>query len=298
MMEADAVQVAAPAKINLALHITGQREDGYHLIETLAVFTRYSDIVTVEPGEADRLRLTGPYAAVTPAGGENIVMRALDAYRDFTGIKTGNIAVTVEKNLPVASGIGGGSSDAAALLKAIDRRQGGAAGREGLMKIGSLLGADLPMCLSATALIARGTGEQIEPAEQLPALAIALVNPDIEVSTRAVFEALTEKRNRPLPESKPGMSARQVIEWLEETRNDLEGPACNLFPQIAEARRALREAGAGFARMTGSGATCFGIFSDAENARQAASRIKSSRPEWFAVATETKPSGDADGTDR
>jgi 4-diphosphocytidyl-2-C-methyl-D-erythritol kinase len=252
--------------------------------------------LTVEPASEDRLTVIGPYANATPGGPDNIVMRALALYREMA-VATAPASITVEKNLPIASGIGGGSSDAAALLKVIDRINGSAAGQDKLLAIGKKLGADLPMCLHASPLVASGIGERIEPLARFPALAMVLVNPAIEISTPAIFKALESKENPALPELGAVFSPEALVDWLKTTRNDLERPAGKLFPQIAEARQLLHESGALFARMSGSGATFFGIFSDNNAAKNAELKIKSERPGWFAVATRTNASGDSDEPD-
>lgn len=292
------IRLVAPAKINLALHITGLRKDGYHLLETVAVFTEFGDRLSLKPAVEDRLFVTGPYSATIPSGPDNIILRALALYRDITGSLTPRVSIALEKNLPAAAGIGGGSSDAAAFLKAFDRMCSSTAGYEGLHAIGHRLGADLPMCLQASPLIAKGIGEQIEPLDQFPRLALVLVNPGVEIPTPAVFKALGANRNPPLPQLNAGLTPRAVAEWLMATRNDLEAPAKILFPKIEEARYRLEETSASFVRMSGSGATFFGIFSDLEAARNAAETIAMKRPDWFVVATETLASGDIHEPDR
>jgi 4-diphosphocytidyl-2-C-methyl-D-erythritol kinase len=281
------VRMLAPAKLNLALHVTGRRDDGYHLLDTLAVFTEFGDLLTLEIADRDQLTVTGPYSTATPCGPENIVIRALSLYREMTDVHVPPVSITLEKNLPVASGIGGGSSDAAALLKSVDRLSGYAAGDDGLAAIGGRLGADLPMCLHAAPLKATGIGEKIELLDRFPTLAVVLANPGVEIPTPTVFAELETKDNPPLPQIFTDIAVGQFADWLRSTRNDLEPPAMNLFPNIAEARRLLETSGAEFVRMSGSGATFFGIFSDMENAANAAADIKDQKPDWFVVATGT-----------
>lgn len=291
---------AAPAKINLALHVTGRRDDGYHLLESLAVFTRLGDRIEARPAPADGLALVGPFAAGLETDAGNLVVRAREALRqayasDADAPSSGQprnavreaVSLRLSKHLPVAAGVGGGSSDAAATLKLLNRlwRLGLAPRR--LAEVGGTLGADVPMCLAARPLVARGIGEAIEPVADFPPLALVLVNPGQAVATPAVFSGLAAKRNPPLPPlpRAPGFSA--LAGWLAATRNDLEGPATTLAPGIADALAALRASGAAFARMSGSGATCFGLFGTVAAAQAAATRIAQAEPGWFAAATQS-----------
>jgi 4-diphosphocytidyl-2-C-methyl-D-erythritol kinase len=291
---------AAPAKINLALHVTGRRDDGYHLLESLAVFTRLGDRIEARPAPADGLALVGPFAAGLETDAGNLVVRAREALRqayasDADAPSSGQprnavreaVSLRLSKHLPVAAGVGGGSSDAAATLKLLNRlwRLGLAPRR--LAEVGGTLGADVPMCLAARPLVARGIGEAIEPVADFPPLALVLVNPGQAVATPAVFSGLAAKRNPPLPPlpRAPGFSA--LAGWLAATRNDLEGPATTLAPAIADALAALRASGAAFARMSGSGATCFGLFGTVAAAQAAATRIAQAEPSWFAAATQS-----------
>jgi len=284
-----AVSRAAPAKINLALHVTGRRADGYHLLDSLVAFTAFGDRIGVEAATSDTFFVSGPYASQTPADGSNLAMGARDLlrtlYPDATKLP---VNIVLDKQLPVASGIGGGSSDAAAALKALVAHWG--IEDEGWKKKALELGADLPMCLAARPLIARGIGEELEPLRDFPALQILLVNPGAAVPTPQVFARLERRDNTPLPPLPPVMSPKALLHWLETTRNDLEAPARDVAPAIGEALSALRGSNAMLARMSGSGATCFGLFADAASAQDAAARIARTHPGWFVVATETRPS--------
>lgn len=287
-MTFDAVPIAelAPAKINLALHVIGRRADGYHLLESLVVFAELGDRITVSAADEDRFLVDGPFAALVPLDGANLVLRARDALRAaYPAHASRPVAISLEKNLPVASGIGGGSSDAAAAIRALARLWGLPATASELVQLSLQLGADLPMCLTARPLVARGIGEELQPVDSLPCLALVLVNPGIGVETPKVFRALASRDNQPLaalPE------AAAIVEWLASSRNDLEAPAIAIEPSIADALGALRRAGAAFARMSGSGATCFGIFDSPEAARDAAASIAAERPGWFTAATTTR----------
>lgn len=283
---------AAPAKINLALHVTGLRADGYHLLDTLAVFTEAGDRVTAESEETDRFTVSGLFASALPPDSTNLVLRARDLFFEtFTGRVP--LGITLEKCLPISSGIGGGSSDAAAVLRALSRLFRFAARPEALAAVGLRLGADVPMCLHSRPLRASGIGEQIAALENFPALPLLLVNPGVAVSTPAVFKALWEKNNSPLPPLPPNPDFAAVCGWLGQTRNDLQAPAVELAPTIGDALRALRQSGAAFARMSGSGATCFGLFASTAETQRAADIIRRAEPAWWVCPTRTTPS---DGT--
>lgn len=284
--------IDAPAKINLALHVTGQRADGYHLIESLVVFAELGDRVSVQLAERDAFVLDGPEAAALSleAADSNLVVRARDALRDAarqTGSELPPVEIRLDKQLPVASGIGGGSADAAATLKALCAVWGYEPGSETLSRIALALGADVPMCLDGRPLVARGIGEILTPIDMDFELDLVIVNPRIGVSTPAVFRALESRSNPPLPAPTSLSGADNFIRWLEWTRNDLEPPALGLAPEIAECLAALRMAGAGLSRMSGSGASCFGIFSTAQAAETAAATLRRDRPGWFVAATRT-----------
>lgn len=283
-MHAPAPAEHAPAKINLALHVTGRRADGYHLLESLAVFTEFGDRVVIAPAAEDGFAVTGPFAGNVPLDAGNLVIRARDALRQANPAFATPVCITLEKNLPIASGIGGGSSDAAAVLRALARHW---RIDTDLAVTGLKLGADIPMCLAAQPLIARGIGEIIEPVADFPALPLVLVNPGIAVSTPEVFRALANRENPPLPPLPSRLDLPSIVDWLRATRNDLEAPAKALAPVIGEALDALDRAGGVFARMSGSGATCFGLFETTSQADAAAKAIRQAQPGWFVAATMT-----------
>lgn len=282
----------APAKINLALHVTGQRADGYHLLESLVVFTELGDLVSLSPAERDGFELAGPEAGALSAedAGANLVVRARDGLRDAarrSGVDAPPVHIRLDKRVPVASGIGGGSADAAATLKALCRVWDFEPGLETLSKVALRLGADVPMCLSARPLIARGIGERLDPIELGFALDLVVVNPRIGIATPAVFSALERRDNAPLPAIEGLGDRERFIAWLARTRNDLEAPARQLVPAIRDCLSALNRTGASFVRMSGSGASCFGLFQSADAARDAADRLRRERPGWFIAATRT-----------
>ncbi|AZO55929.1 MULTISPECIES: 4-(cytidine 5'-diphospho)-2-C-methyl-D-erythritol kinase [unclassified Mesorhizobium] len=281
----------APAKINLALHVTGRRPDGYHLIESLAVFTRFGDRIEIAPAEADDFIASGRYAADVPLDGGNLVLKARDALRQAAVLRsTPPVTIRLEKNLPVASGVGGGSSDAAAVLRGLAESWGLDIDSAELARIGLSLGADVPMCLAAKPLVARGIGDDLSMVPDFSALGLVLVNPGTPVSTAEIFAALSRRDNEPLPPLPRSIDFHSLRNWLEVTRNDLEKPALAMQPAIGRALSWLDKAGSGFSRMSGSGATCFGLFETSNVAKRAAAEIRGRQPDWFVAATRSMAS--------
>ena len=278
---------AAPAKINLALHVTGQRTDGYHLLDTLAVFTCFADRVTVAPAKADTFTVAGPFSVGVPVGADNLVIRARDLLRRLADRPCPPVALALEKNIPAASGIGGGSSDAAAAIRALARHWHLDLSAETLAAAALSLGDDLPMCLAARPLIARGIGEAIAPVPFMAPLHMVLVNPRIEIPTPSVFSALTRRDGAPLPPLPDPVDLPALLDWLPETRNDLEPAARSIAPEISQALDALRAHRSAFTRMSGSGATCFGLFASHKAAEEAAHAIAAAHPSWYVEATTT-----------
>ena len=282
-----AVTEDACAKINLALHVTGQRADGYHLLEMLVTFARYGDRLGFAAADADDFTLSGQFADVLADDpGTNLVLKARDLLREAAG-GAPPVRIHLEKNLPVASGIGGGSADAAATLRGLMRLWDVALPAETIAALALKLGADVPMCLKSAPLIARGIGEEIETADTLPSFAMVLANPLKGVSTPEVFRRLATKNNPPLVLIK----TPHWMEAIRATRNDLEPPARELVPEIVEISNMLTAEGAHFIRMSGSGATCFGIFETPVAALRAAEHLHAARPDWYFQATETFAGG-------
>lgn len=280
---------AAPAKINLALHIVGQRPDnGYHLLESPVVFAgdNAADRLTAAPAATDHFTVDGPNGAAL-AGGDNLVTRARDWLRARCG--GGPIDLRLEKNLPVASGIGGGSADAAATLRVLATlwQAHDAIAPEAYDAICTALGADVAMCLESRAVVARGIGERLTPVRNLPALPCVLVNPGIAVETRSVFAALSSRANTPLPALPDRWNGvHEVSVWLAtNSRNDLEPPARSIAPVIGSCLAALDAEGALFGRMSGSGATCFGLFETSAEADRAAMQIAAEQRDWWVQPT-------------
>lgn len=277
------VAEAAPAKVNLALHVTGRREDGYHLLDSLVVFTEAGDRVTAEPAAEDAFTLSGPFASALATDGDNLVTRARDMLRARHGFPP--VALRLDKHLPVASGIGGGSADAAAALRALSRlfNLPDAAAAD----VAVHLGADVPMCLASQTLLARGVGDRLTRVSGLPRLPMVLVNPGIHVATPDVFRALKNRENPALPALPEAPDLEALCRWLAARRNDLQMPATGLAPVIADALYMLSATGPFVARMSGSGATCYGIYPTMKSAQVAATLIHAQEPGWWVAATQT-----------
>ncbi|WP_091881000.1 4-(cytidine 5'-diphospho)-2-C-methyl-D-erythritol kinase [Phyllobacterium sp. OV277] len=282
------ISLIAPAKINLALHVTGRRDDGYHLLDSLVVFARFGDRLDVTKAAVDSFTISGPYGADLPGDESNLVLKARDALRHNYPDKATPVAIHLEKYLPIASGIGGGSSDAAAALRALTALWDVEATLIELAALGLPLGADVPMCLHGEALIARGIGEDIERIAAFPRLPMVLVNNGVTVSTPQVFSALSRRDNPPLPALPLRMGPGDVCTYLAQTDNHLFAATQKLAPSINASMQALRETNPLLARMSGSGGTCFAIYADDEMAEAAATRLHQNQPDWFVVATSTE----------
>ena len=268
-----AIEVFAPAKINLTLHVTGQRANGYHLLDSLVVFADFGDRLKLEPGPEMAIDLSGPFAAGVPVDDRNLVWKAaLGA--GWSG------AIHLNKQLPHGAGIGGGSSDAAALLNAL-----AGDGFEIPADLPLSLGADLPVCMAASAARMQGIGEQITPVD-LPALPALLVNPGCHVPTGAVFSGLRSRNNAPMSVEIPRFnSASDCASWLVGQRNDLEAPARVAAPEIDRVLGDLTASrGNLLSRMSGSGATCFALYPTTKAAHMAAYEIGAEHPDWWIQA--------------
>jgi 4-diphosphocytidyl-2-C-methyl-D-erythritol kinase len=262
----------APAKVNLCLHVTGRRADGYHLLDSLVVFAAVGDRITVAPAGDLTLAITGPQAANLPVADDNLVLRAARAFRAGQGA-----TITLEKHLPVASGIGGGSADAAAALRALARLW------QRPLPDALSLGADVPVCLSGRPARMQGIGDRVSLLPHaLPPMWIVLVNPMIALPTPAVFAALTDPANPALSDLPAFATAKDMADWLCHTRNDLEPPAMRVAPVIADVKAALAATDACLlARMSGSGATCFGLYASPDHATAAARSLRQKAPAWW-----------------
>lgn len=267
------VEVLARAKINLTLHVTSQRADGYHELDSLVAFSELGDRLTLTKAAKTSLRVSGPFAKGVPTDTSNLVLRAAEVMGVTADIQ-------LDKRLPVASGIGGGSADAAATLT-------------GLAELYDLplpsgaaqlcLGADVPVCVVGGVVRMRGIGDTLEAVcDRNAGMVILLVNPKVPVATARVFACLVSKTNAPMDEPIPMPSDDAFIDWLRKQRNDLEKPAISVVPEIADVLASLKDQeGALVARMSGSGATCFAIFQDENVARKAANKVRENRPDWW-----------------
>lgn len=292
-----AIAVDAHAKINLALHVTGRRGDGYHLLDTLVTFAAFGDRLTFTAADADRFTLSGRFADAVPRGDDpdrgNLVLKArnlLRQYAEAEGLSPTPVHIHLEKQLPPASGIGGGSADAAATLRGLARfwRLPG----EVPASLALSLGADVPMCLSGKPLFARGIGDAITSIAGFPRLFLVLANPLHQVSTPEVFRALEHRDNSPILDGDMPLRAEGWFDLIKNARNDLQFPASRIAPVIFAVIDALAATGAELVRMSGSGATCFGLYPDLASAEKAATRLAAAFPDWFVVATPTLVAGD------
>ena len=266
----------APAKINLALHVRARRPDGYHDIETLFAFVEHGDEIRLDEGEG--FTVSGPFAAALAAEGDNLVTRAARLFGERFGVAATH-RIELVKRLPVASGIGGGSADAAATLRALARRHGIALEDKGLTACAEQLGADVPACLFSTTALGTGRGAQLRPVVGLPGLPALLVNPGVAVSTAQVFALWGGIDRGPIA---PGPMLDRAIAG----RNDLEAPALQLAPVISEVLALLRaQRSAPLVRMSGSGATCFALYLSDEARTRAAEALRKQHPEWWCLET-------------
>lgn len=275
-------QAFARAKINLTLEVRGRRPDGYHELESLVVFAEIGDRLTFSPAEIFTLDLKGPFAASLPRAEENLVLRAARGLSTLAGGGRG-ASILLEKNLPAAGGIGGGSADAAATLRGLVALWGrDDLPRARLMTLAAELGADVPVCLDARASRVGGVGERLVPVPRLPAAWLVLVNPGRALATGAVFAARRGPFSVPAAELPALSDAPALAAWLRAAGNDLEAPARTLLPEIGDVLAALADtAGCLLARMSGSGASCFGLYGDETAARAAAAAISARRPAWW-----------------
>ncbi len=284
----------AAAKINLALHVLGRRPDGYHDIDSIVVFADFGDQVEVQ-GSDSGFVVDGPFAADLATEGErerNLAVIATERLAGAAGNRAEPTGLRLVKNLPVASGLGGGSADAAAVLRLLNARWRLGLPLDELQAIGAAIGADVPMCVASMPLRATGRGDRVAPAAGIPALPVALVFPSAGISTAKVFARTGDGSDKRLPRL-PGRfdSVADMAGWLGGTRNGLEQPAAAELPAIGEALDRLRRStDCLIARMTGSGSTCFGLFPDLDLAKRAIGRIRAERPNWWVRATTTSAS--------
>lgn len=277
----------ARAKVNLTLRVLGRRTDGYHELQSLVAFADIGDEITLRVGAPPGVTANGPYASAIDS--ENIAARALKALAGAapTLVLGG---VHIEKRLPVAAGIGGGSADAAAILRAVRKANSGRASAIDWLALAASLGADVPVCLASTAQFMWGIGRETAPVPTLPPLPAVLVNPGVPLATAAVFQAL-DAPPAPARIAAPNVPGRfpdlaAVAAYVNAHGNDLEPAATALCPAVGAVLAALGGApGALLARMSGSGPTCFALFGSVEAAETGAQRIRAEEPAWWTVAT-------------
>lgn len=275
----------APAKVNLFLHVTGKQDDGYHLLDSLVVFANVGDRLSISSSDDLTLEHTGPFGDALPDPADNLIIRAAQSLQDAHGISAG-AHLTLTKTLPVASGIGGGSADAAAAIRGLCRLWGVDASSPTVADLALSLGADVPVCLRDQSTIMRGIGENFIDVNNVPPLHAILVNPGVGVSTPTVFKARTGDFTAPTDWESDIATPPVLIERLSHRRNDLESPAISLTPVIADVLSALNDLdNIQLARMSGSGATCFALFDDADAAQAGATQLKRDYPAWWTAAT-------------
>lgn len=281
------MRVRAPAKLNLFLHVGEKRADGFHLLESLIVFVEEADILTIEPAEELSLTIVGPFADALKDEPDNLVLRAARALDATLGA-----AITLEKNLPISAGIGGGSADAGAALRGLSafwqlkRDQGE------LSEIAAGIGSDVPACVLSQPVWIEGRGEVVREAGAFPSFELVLVNPNIALTTASVFARLNVRTGIGAMSAPDGKIASiwDLVTYLGDSGNDLELPACSMAPSIDEVLEALaHEPGCVLAQMSGSGPTCFGIFQEGPWARGAAERIVQDHPKWWVRGTHIAP---------
>ena len=271
----------APAKINLFLHVGARRADGFHPLQSLAVFTAMGDVLDIECASDLSLTLQGPFAKGLESEGDNLVLRAA------RGLGSQGAKLILTKNLPVASGIGGGSADAAAALRGLRQLWNLDTDEMALREIAAGLGSDIPACILSAPCFMEGRGEILRPLASLPRVPLLLVNPGIAVPTKDVFAGLQSRSGVEMSLPQGGFAdTADLLRFLETTCNDLEEPARRLQPVIGEVLAALCALpGALLARMSGSGATCFAIFADDDCCERAAGRLKQAQPNWWIAPT-------------
>ena len=275
------IKASAPAKVNLTLHVTGQRDDGYHLLDSLVVFADVADQISASVAPDLRISVSGPFSMGVPTDHTNLIMRAAEALRSVRGVSKG-AALTLEKHLPHAAGIGSGSSDAAATLAMLAE----------LWQVAPLpatapevvaLGADVPVCVGAPRPVRMsGIGDVLSPVASLPECALVLVRPPVDVPTAPVFQGLATKDGTAMSQLPEGLDYDAFVRWLLAQRNDLQAPAEAIAPEITEAIAKLQSLSAvSLAGMSGSGATCYGLVKDMATARHVARIVQVAKMDWW-----------------
>ena len=288
---AKSATIVTPIKINLALHVVGERNDGYHLLDSLVCFSFEGDVLSYKPAKTNSFSIVGSQSVALPADANNLVSRARDVFVKKFPLKAEPCQLILEKNLPVASGIGGGSGDAAGVFALLKQQWQIEASDQELFELGLTLGADVPMCLSAflnrQSIRVSGIGEKLQPVDccRIP---MVLVNHRQAISTPEIFKLLGNKKSLPLDINFDKLAnLHSLVNELKKTHNDLYDCARSLAPELDDVLEILEGNGALLSRMSGSGATCFGIYENIKRAQEAARKIKSQQPDWFVKAVET-----------
>ena len=284
-MSGQPLRAKAQAKINLFLHVTGRRANGYHELDSLVAFADIADELTVSAHPALQLEVSGRFAKAAGPDADNLVLRAALALQRAAGITTG-AALHLTKNIPAGAGLGGGSADAAAALKLLNRCWTLGLADSALAEIGLKLGADIPVCLAGRPMRMMGIGEVLEPVPGLAPLHAVLAHPGNGLSTPAVFDALAGRWSGKAPEFDADLTnSERLLALLAATQNDLEAPAIALLPEIGVILSALRsKPKCLLARMSGSGSACFGLFPTGDAAALAANQLAISHPGWWIAA--------------
>ncbi|MGH6887822.1 MAG: 4-(cytidine 5'-diphospho)-2-C-methyl-D-erythritol kinase [Rhizomicrobium sp.] len=294
MIASDRVFVRAPAKINLCLHVGERRVDGYHDLESLAVFAAQEDGIWLERAEDFSLSVAGPFGAGLSPGNDNLAIGAARTLAERTRTRRG-VRITLQKEIPLASGLGGGSADAAAVMRGLVRLWSLALDHHDLRRIAASIGADVPVCIDSATAWMEGRGERVTLLPAMPGVWLLLVNPRIAVPTAQVFAAIRERRGLGLRcPTEPFDDAPALVRFLQSTTNDLQLSACAIAPVIADVLDEIaRLPGTLLARMSGSGATCFGLFENDRALRPALALLRERRPDWWLAGAPLlrKPAG-------
>ncbi|MGH6876993.1 MAG: 4-(cytidine 5'-diphospho)-2-C-methyl-D-erythritol kinase [Rhizomicrobium sp.] len=286
MTSAGRVVVFAPAKVNLCLHVGNRRADGYHELESLVAFAALADEIRLERDDDFSLSVSGPFGAAISAGEDNLALRAARLLARKTGADS-RARIHLEKNIPVAAGLGGGSADAAAVLRGLARLWNVNPAPATLHEVAASLGADVPVCLDSAPAWMEGKGEHLKPLPPLPTLHLLLVNPGVPVSTAQVFASLRQRRGVGVDFPRmPFSDISSFVSFLRSTTNDLEEPARAIAPVIGDILEEITLlSGVLLARMSGSGATCFGVFDSKSIMEAAMTSLLDRHPEWWLVGS-------------
>lgn len=276
----------AHAKVNLYLHVLGRRADGYHELATEVVFPELADRLTFEPSDLLTLSVTGPFAESCGPRADNLVLRAARRLQEETGARAG-AAIHLDKRLPAGAGLGGGSADAAATLRGLNRLWGLGLDRSRLAQIGLSLGADVPMCIYSEPLFAAGVGERLELHPEQTLFWLVLVHPGVGVATPEVFARLTEEERT----RRVGQPARPEFVSIDETANDLQRAAISVSPLVGQVLLTMQTMlpEPRMVRMTGSGSACFALFATEDDAQRYAVTLRRDHPQWWVEATASAP---------